>query len=52
MNGKYFQKPFHNPNYYASVVIFETYKNAVWKSVHSFGVALLIVFLPNDNSLI
>jgi len=32
----YSQKNYDNPNYYASVVIFQTYKNAVLRSVHLF----------------
>jgi len=37
INGKYSQKNYDNPNYYASLVIFQTYKNAILRSVHSFG---------------
>jgi hypothetical protein len=37
INGKYFPKNYDNPNYCASLVIFQTYKNVVLKSVHSFG---------------
>jgi hypothetical protein len=29
INGKYSQMFYDNPNYYASLVIFQTYKNAV-----------------------
>jgi hypothetical protein len=29
INGKYSKKNYDNPNYYASLVIFQTYKNAV-----------------------
>jgi hypothetical protein len=37
INGKYSKKHYDNPNYYASLVIFQTYKNAILKSVHSLG---------------
>jgi hypothetical protein len=30
-------KIYDNPNYYASLVIFQTYKNVVLRSVHSLG---------------
>ncbi len=35
INGKYSQKLYDNPNYYASLVIFQTYKNVV--STHLGG---------------
>jgi hypothetical protein len=37
INGKYSQKNYDNPKYYASFMIFQTYKNVVLKNVHSFG---------------
>jgi hypothetical protein len=37
INGKYSKYFYDNPNYYASLVIFQTYKNIVLKSVHSLG---------------
>jgi hypothetical protein len=37
INRNYFKKHYENPNYYVSLVIFQTYKNAVLKSVHSLG---------------
>jgi hypothetical protein len=37
INEKYSQKNYDNPNYYASFVIFQTYKNVVLRSVHSLG---------------
>jgi hypothetical protein len=37
INGKYSKKIYENPNYYASLVIFQTYKNAVLRNVHSIG---------------
>jgi hypothetical protein len=37
VNGKYSKTNYDNPNYYVSFVIFQTYKNAVLKSVHSLG---------------
>jgi hypothetical protein len=30
-------KNYGNPNYYVSLVIFQTYKNVVLRSVHSLG---------------
>jgi len=45
INEKYSKKHYDNPNYYASFVIFQTYKNVILKSVHSlcrnlnFGIA-------------
>jgi hypothetical protein len=35
-------KNYENPNYYVSLVIFQTYKNVVLKSVHSFGWLFLL----------
>jgi hypothetical protein len=37
INEKYSIKHYDNPNYYASLVIFQTYKNAILKNVHSLG---------------
>jgi hypothetical protein len=37
INGKYSKKLYDHPKYYASIVIFQTYKNAVLKNVHSLG---------------
>jgi hypothetical protein len=37
ITGKYFKKLYDNPNYYASLVIFKTYKNVVLSSLHSLG---------------
>jgi hypothetical protein len=37
IDGKYSKKLYDNANYYASLVIFQTYKNAILKSVHSLG---------------
>jgi hypothetical protein len=37
INGKYSKKFNDNPNYYASLVIFQTYKNAILRNVHSLG---------------
>jgi hypothetical protein len=37
INGKYSKKIYDNPNYYASLVVFQTYKNVVLRSVHSLG---------------
>jgi len=46
INGKYFQKHYDNPNYYVSLVIFQTYKNVVLKTVHSLGWLLWLRFYP------
>jgi phosphorylcholine metabolism protein LicD len=35
INEKYFKKHYDNPNCYDSLVIFQTYKNAIIRSVHS-----------------
>jgi hypothetical protein len=37
INGKYSKFFSDNANYYASRVIFQTYKNVVLKAVHSLG---------------
>jgi hypothetical protein len=37
INAKYSKNNYDNPNYYVSLVIFQTYKNAVLRSVHSLG---------------
>jgi hypothetical protein len=37
INGKYSKNIYDNSNYYASLVIFQIYKNAVLRSVHSLG---------------
>jgi hypothetical protein len=37
INEIYSNKNYDNMNYYAFVVIFQTYKNVVLKSVHSLG---------------
>jgi hypothetical protein len=37
INEKYSKKTYDNPNYYTSLMIFQTYKNAILKNVHSFG---------------
>jgi len=37
INGKYSQKNYDNPNYYASLMIFQTYKNEFLRNVHSLG---------------
>jgi hypothetical protein len=37
IDEKYSKKNYDNPNYSASFVIFQTYKNIVLRSVHSFG---------------
>jgi hypothetical protein len=37
IDGKYSKNSYDNPNYYASLMIFQTYKNVVLRNVHSFG---------------
>jgi hypothetical protein len=44
INEKYSKKNYDNPNYYVSLVIFQTYKNVVLKSVHSHGWFLWLWF--------
>jgi len=46
INGKYSKNNYDNPNYYVSLVIFQTYKNIVLKNVHSFGWLLWLCFYP------
>jgi hypothetical protein len=49
INGKYSKKNNDNSNYYASFVIFQTYKNVVWRNVHSLGWLLWLCFYPRLN---
>jgi hypothetical protein len=37
IDEKYSKNIYDNPNYYASLVIFQTYKNVILRSVQSFG---------------
>jgi hypothetical protein len=37
INGKHSKNIYENPNYYVSLVIFQTYKNAILRNVHSLG---------------
>jgi hypothetical protein len=37
INGKYFPENYDNPNYYASLVTFQTYKNVILRNVHSLA---------------
>jgi hypothetical protein len=37
-------KNYENPNYYASLMIFQTYKNAFWRSFHYLGGSFDYVF--------
>jgi hypothetical protein len=37
INGKYSKKNYDNPNYYVALMIFQTYKNAILRGVHSLG---------------
>jgi hypothetical protein len=34
IDGKYSKKLYANPNYYASLAIFQTYNNAILRNVH------------------
>jgi hypothetical protein len=47
--GKYSKNIYDNPNYYVSLVIFQTYKNAI---LNATWVALLIVFLLFEHLLL
>jgi hypothetical protein len=49
INGKHSKFFFDNPNYYASIVIFQRYKNVVLRSVHSLGWIFLLWFYPIQN---
>ncbi len=46
INEKYSQKIYENSSYYASLVIFQTYKRVILKSVHSLGWLLWLHFYP------
>jgi hypothetical protein len=46
INEKYSQKNYDYPNYYASFVIFQTYKNVFLRSVHSLEWLLWLCFCP------
>jgi hypothetical protein len=55
INEKYSKKHCDNPNYYVSLVIFQTYKNVILKSVHSLWWLLWLCFYPRaikETSLI
>jgi hypothetical protein len=47
INEKYSKSFYDNLNYYVSLVIYQTYKNAVLKSVHSLGSLLWFCFYPH-----
>jgi hypothetical protein len=49
INGKYFRKDYDNPNYYASLLIFQTYKNTIIikKCQNFILVTPLTMFLPD-----
>jgi hypothetical protein len=44
ISEKYFLKLYDNPNYYVSVMIFQTYKNIVLRNVHFLGGSFDCVF--------
>jgi hypothetical protein len=46
INGKHSQKNYDNPNYCVSIVIFQTYKNVIVRSVH-LGGSFDCDFTPN-----
>jgi hypothetical protein len=46
INKIYFNKNYDNLNYYASIVIFQIYKNVVLRNVHSLGWLLGLWFYP------
>jgi hypothetical protein len=46
INEKYSKNNYDNPNYYASLVIFQTYKNIVLRNVHSLEWLLWLCFYP------
>ncbi len=46
IDEKYSKKHYDNPNYYVSLVIFQTCKNVVLRSVHSLGWLLWMCFSP------
>jgi len=53
INGKYSKKIYDNPNYYISLMIFQTHKNVVLRSVHSLGWFLWLWFyLSNSSSIL
>jgi hypothetical protein len=47
INGKYSKNFYANPNYYASIVMFQTYNNVVLRSVHLCLGACFDYVLPN-----
>ncbi len=46
INEKYSKKDYDSPNYYASLMIFQTYKNVVLRNVHSLGWLFSLCFYP------
>jgi len=52
INEKYSQKDYENPNYYASLMIFQTYKNAILRNVHLLGQLLWFWFYPGYNKIL
>jgi hypothetical protein len=51
ISGKYSQKIYENLKYYASFVIFQTYKNSILRSLHSLGWLFWLCFYPKANLL-
>jgi hypothetical protein len=50
INEKYSKKHYDNPNYYVSFVTFQTCKNVILNSVHSFGWLFWLCFYHGLNS--
>jgi hypothetical protein len=50
VNRKYFKKINDNSNYYVFLVIFQTYKNAISRNVHSLGLLLWLWFYLFQSS--
>jgi hypothetical protein len=48
-NGKYSKKNYDNPNYFVSLMIFQTCKNTILRSVHSLGWLVWLWFYPCHN---
>jgi hypothetical protein len=47
INEKYSKNFYDNLNYYVSLVIYQTYENAILKSAHSVGWLFWLCFYPH-----
>ncbi len=47
INERYSKKNYDNPNYYVFFFIFQTYKNAILRNVHSLGWFFWLWFYPS-----